>query len=530
MKITPHYSKVILSLFFLFAINLSIIAQSGIYVGGHFRRDRTVTVPTLKASGFTYVILFNIQVEANGDLTTDGEKICSNGLYVFGTTQPNYVADVTSLKTGMTSVRRVESCIGGWGSTSYNNIKALVNAQETGSTSILYRNFQALKNAIPSIDAINNDDEAGYDVTTATAFHVMLFDLGFKTTLAPYMNKSFWQSLATNINNLRPGAVDRIDLQCYDGGASNNPKDWVINNITMHAGMLHFNPSTTITSTMSAWKSNSTVKGGFLWVYNANDFNLKTYAGAINSVFGGGEVVNMDKMKPYMTAFSEANYQGTAVNFEKGDYNIAAITAQGLLDKSISSIKLAPGFKAKLYKQNNYSGTPVTVTENTASLLDLACNDSISSLSVRPNGDITLGGKVYFLKNRKTGLFMGVEGQSILTGANIQQQAFTGNEDQKWGFAHVADGVYRISNKHSVISIQVRASSTDDNAVCEQKLYTGLDNQKMIAQKSTTSSYYKIIPYHSTKYLKSETDQIAANIVQGGLNSDLETDWEIILS
>jgi len=531
MKKTQHFSRPFLSLFLLFLVNLSVIAQSGIYVGGHFRRQRTVTVPTLKASGFTDVILFNIQVETNGDLTTDGEKICSNGVYVFATTQPNYVADVTSLKTGMTSVRRVENCIGGWGSHSYNNIKTLVNAQGTGSTSMLYKNFQALKAAIPVVDAINNDDEAGYDLTTGTAFHVMLYDLGFKTTLAPYMNKNYWQSLATNINNLRPGAVDRIYLQCYDGGAGNIPKDWNINNIPMSVGMLHFNSSGTINTTMAGWKKSTTnVVGGFLWVYNDNDFVLKTYAAAITGVFGGGDVVSVDKMKPYMTAYSEVNYGGTAANFAKGDFNMAGITAQGLLNKSVSSIKLAPGFKVKLYKLNNYIGTPFIITENTPSLVELGCNDSISSWLVRANGDITLSGKIVYMKNKKTGLFLGIREESVTSGSNIQQQVFVGNENQKWSLIHIGDGVYRILNGNSKLQLQVRTSSMEDNAVIDQAVFSGQDNQKMIIQQSGNAGYHKIIPFNSAKYLKTETDFVDANIVQGGISADNETDWELVIA
>ena len=124
----------------------------------------------------------------------------------------------------------VEKCIGGWGSKSYDNIKALVKAQGTGETSILYKNFKALKTAIPVVEAINNDDEQTYDVETASAFHIMLYDLGYKTTVAPYTNKTFWQNFVTRVNNARPGAVDRIDLQCYDGGAGNrsNPNAWAM--------------------------------------------------------------------------------------------------------------------------------------------------------------------------------------------------------------------------------------------------------------------------------------------------------------
>ena len=52
---------------------------SGIYAGGHIRRGRPGTITKLRNSGFTYLILFNVNVEADGTLTTDGETICKNG-------------------------------------------------------------------------------------------------------------------------------------------------------------------------------------------------------------------------------------------------------------------------------------------------------------------------------------------------------------------------------------------------------------------------------------------------------------------
>src|ERR1044072_7479735 len=100
MSTNSKLLSVLLLLIIVFASE-SASAQSGIYVGGHFRRERNHTIADLKASGFTYVILFNVTVEANGDLTTDGQTICSNGSYVFGSTNPNYIADVTALKTGV---------------------------------------------------------------------------------------------------------------------------------------------------------------------------------------------------------------------------------------------------------------------------------------------------------------------------------------------------------------------------------------------------------------------------------------------
>lgn len=502
-------------------------AQSGIYVGGHFRRDRTVTVPTLKASGFTYVILFNVKVEANGDLTTDGETICRDGVYVFGNTQPHYVEDVLALRQGMTSVRRVETCVGGWGSPSYDNIKALVNAQGTGPESILYRNFKALKDTIPVLEAVNNDDEHTYDLASATAFHVMLYDIGYKTTLAPYTYKSFWQSLATNVNNLRPGAVDRIDLQCYEGGASNNPKDWNINNIKLHAGLLHFNSTATITTKMQGWKDSSTTTGGFLWVYNANDFNLKNYATAITTVFGGGDVANVDKLKGHVTLYAEKNFQGKAVTFEVGKYTKAAIDAQEFSSLSLNSVKLSPGIKIELFKLGNCFGESFLLTENTSDVKAMY-NADINSWIVRTAGDTQFSGKRMFIRNRKSGLYLTIASDSYDVGIPVVQKAYTGAESQKWLFAHLGDGNYRLINRYSVKSLQLSNGGEEDHTAFVQDNYETKLHQRFMVTQSETTGYCKLIPLHSMKYVAVEEETVNSAIVQSTTSDALETDWELI--
>ena len=156
----------LLSIWMLFMALADVSAQggSGVYVGGHIRRERPNTVTKLKNSGFTYVILFNVNVEEDGTLTTDGETICRDGEYVFANEQPHYVEDVKALKTWPTGIERIEICIGGWGNQSYDRIRDLINQEGIGQSSILYRNFKALKDAIPEIEAVNNDDENCYDV------------------------------------------------------------------------------------------------------------------------------------------------------------------------------------------------------------------------------------------------------------------------------------------------------------------------------------------------------------------------------
>ena len=118
-----------------------IKAVSGVYVGGHIRRERPQTIQNLRESGFTYALLFNVHVDTDGTLMTDGETICKDGEYVFHQTQPYYQQDVKDLKTAPTSIQRVEIVIGGWGNESYNLIKDLINKNGTDSSTMLYKNF-----------------------------------------------------------------------------------------------------------------------------------------------------------------------------------------------------------------------------------------------------------------------------------------------------------------------------------------------------------------------------------------------------
>jgi hypothetical protein len=92
----------------------------------------------------------------------------------------------------------------------------------TGPTSILYTNFKALQQATGA-DAINNDDESFYDVTSTVAFAQMAKTIGYTNfTLAPYTKTSYWQGVKKDLGSM----VDRVYLQVYAGGSPNDPAKW----------------------------------------------------------------------------------------------------------------------------------------------------------------------------------------------------------------------------------------------------------------------------------------------------------------
>ena len=489
--------KIIFLFVWLLCIPAMLFAESGVYVGGHIRRERPSTIEKLKKSGFSYVILFNINVERDGTLTCDGETVCKDGVYVFGNTQPEYVSDITSLKQWPTNIRRIDICIGGWGNESYSRIQSLVNSQGTGSGSILYRNFKALKDAIPVIDGVNNDDEHCYDVASAASFHIMMSDLGYKTSLAPYMNKSYWENLATRINSARQGACDRVMVQCYDGGAGNNPCDWHINGLPLYAGRTNYQSSMEESiSQMQSWKDNCGVSGGFVWVYNDETWDLNDWATRMNRIFGSFQTAQ----NSVVTVYSDVNYGGYAVGLPLGEHDMAALAAYGIINDDISSLKVPSGYKVTLYDNSGFGGESRTYTSD-ASYVGDDFNDRCTSIKVSTAGVSGKGG-LYKLQNRNSGLYMDVNNNSTENNANVVVFADEqGDPSQFWQLTEVGEGIYSIKNYRSGKVLDIMDNSTDNGAVVQQYDDYSAANQQFILLDAA-DGYYYLAASHSGKIVE----------------------------
>ncbi|MDQ8051106.1 hypothetical protein [Luteibacter sp.] len=271
------------------------MAESAVYGGGPFYSGGTPVMDDLRASGFTTVMLWSVHVDTNGDLHLNDEPLISDGNYVGPNT--GWSAELATLKQAPTSVNRIEVSIGAGGTTDFESIQALVNGTGagagTGPDSILYRNFQLLKQ-ITGADAANFDDESAYDLASATAFGQMLAGLGYKITFAPYTNRSFWVSLKANLGS----AVEKIYLQDYAGGTGNDPAQWtsalgmpVIPGLWSKngTGCSTGDSPATVQSKMTAWKQSAGIPGGFMWLYDdiqkcsAPGRTTADYANAINA-------------------------------------------------------------------------------------------------------------------------------------------------------------------------------------------------------------------------------------------------------
>ena len=534
-------TKTLTTLLFWF-VAIAVFADSGIYICGHFRRDRTRTVPELKASGFTFGFFFNLNVEENGDLTTDGQIICRDGEYIFGETNPYYVDDVNALLTGNTSILRLEHCIGGWNNHSYLRIANWVNADEaegggTGPNSILYRNFKALKDAIPSVIAVNNDIEHDYVYAPHAQFHIMLYDIGFKTTIAPYhagYRNSYWIPFVNQINEARPGAVDRNYLQCYDGGAGNNPNDWKIGGLPIYGsfniegGWLgEWLPVSKISDKLISWQEDTGIVGGFFWNYNENR-NLKPIAGAVNEVFGGGEVLYRDQIVAMV--YPVTDYKSPQVDFSMGEYTFEQINGKGFDPGNLSAVKLKEGIKIILFTGEDNTGESFEITEDTPDIAAIVGDSEIKSWTVMANCIEALDGKEFYVRNGNSGYYLKPYQNTTINATNIQQKENDGTDYDVWVFEKVKDGLYKITNKGSEKALTVRGARIYDATIMEQNTYLGSESQHFIVTYNEDSDAYRLIALNSLKYIgltKNRETMANASAVLQGSSSTIGIEWEL---
>ena len=355
---------------------------------------------TLRASGFTTVILWSIHVDsATGNLILNDQLVVSNGSYVGNSTWPSQLA---TLKTPPTSVNRIEVSVGSWGVNDFLSVQSLMNSHGTNTDSILYRNFKALKIATGAT-AVNFDDEMLYDAATTVKFGRMLSSIGYKVTLCPYSNPGFWQSVYNQLGSI----VDAVYLQCYDGGVGNNPASWnsYFNGLKVSpglwcahgAGCASGDKPVSVAAKMLAWKSTADIPGGFMWLYDdmlscASEGTPADYAYAINQAVDPLQIspstgfsavaAHNTEVLPASTSFTLVNSGSASLDWSLLNaslwLNVSAVNGSLLPGNSATvtvslnpnqATNLPPGqYSASLWFTNRTSGIawPRTFTLNTA--------------------------------------------------------------------------------------------------------------------------------------------------------------------
>ena len=424
-------------------------AVRAVYVGNEFYPPNAATETLAKQSGFNTLFLFTTNIAANGDIDYNGKIVVSNGVYIGDSTWGSRLAAVKN--DGR--VTRIEMCIGSYGSAAFDNIKALVASQGTGPSSILYKNFLALKNAT-GVDAIQYDDEQTYHVASAVAFGKMIAGLGLKVTFVPYQAQSFWVSAKSQLGV----AVDAIYLQCYDGGAGNDPAQWnqaFGNGVKVYPG-LWGNTSTQpqALAQFRAWQQSLGMNGGFMWLNGSLPGDAEAWSHPLRLSLDPVSyfmLVNQISGKPTELTNASTN-DGAAVNQNSYDYTKVSQrwallpTGDGNHFKLLSWVS---GFAFSPSGNSTGDFTPIVASKY--------------SNNPGQQWDLLDKGSGWFeLRNVNSGKALDVSGSSTADGAVIQQYSENNSGAQRWRLQPQGD--YYVVNATSGRDVSVQYSASNNGS------------------------------------------------------------------
>ena len=277
----------------------------GIYGGGPLFTGGQAVIDDLRASGMTTVVAWSVHVEQNGDLIYNDPPALVSGGEFNTATYSAWPQRLASLKEAPTSVTRLLFSVGAGGTNDFHNIQALIK-DGWGPDNVLYKNFAALKSAIPTIDAIDFDDEDLMDKDTTVAFGQMLHEIGYEVTFCPYYDPQYWAECLKAIDQTAPGAVTAFNLQCYSGGSGNEPEPWIeaiqsamgpsfdAKGLVLPGLWCTNGPQcgegqtpASVSSTLEGWKS-SGIQGAWIWLLDdvlrcGGPEGTKAYAEAIRA-------------------------------------------------------------------------------------------------------------------------------------------------------------------------------------------------------------------------------------------------------
>jgi hypothetical protein len=346
---------------------------TGIFGGGPFYKNAANNITEIEHSGFTEAIVWSVEVNSTGDLNFNGEfPLTSNGVYIGAETHPDFAANMALLKQG--TVKRITFSIGSSNFGDWQDITNLVNTQGTGPSSILYKDFQALKAAIPALDAIDFDDENSFDSSTTISFGVMLGQLGYHVAPDAFDDSGYWTNVVSQINSQLPGTVDGVHLQAYAGGSGNNPcVGWNFGTVPVWPGLwdLDDTPSQ-VQSMMTGWNSQCGINGGFMWLYDDFVGNglAAQYASAINDAVSSSGFTLSGPGNVFLNQNSTANAAIviTDLNGFTGQVNL---TVSGLPKGVQATVEGQSNKRKVIFKASPSAGTgfaPVTVTGTSGSI------------------------------------------------------------------------------------------------------------------------------------------------------------------
>ncbi|MER6418222.1 alpha-L-fucosidase [Streptomyces sp. NPDC001137] len=148
-------------------------------------------------------------------------------------------------------------------------------------------------------------------------------------------------------------------------------------------------------------------------------------------------------LKPLSGAvvYQDVNYLGGSSVLQVGTYTADQLSLAGLPSRSLSSLKLAPGYQIIGYSGDNFTGTAWTFTADNADLRVTGNNDAVVSMKVQ------LDPSAWFrITNVTDGLVLD-SGGNVPSGSNLKQWTWNGSTNLQWQAVELGTGYYKLVNR-----------------------------------------------------------------------------------
>jgi hypothetical protein len=248
------------------------------------------------------------------------------------------------------------------------------------------------------------------------------------------------------------------------------------------------------------------------------------------ATFGGyaGSTPSVPATTDVITVYKDCNYTGFSGGLTIGDYNLARLNTLGVLNDDISSLKVAQGFQAILYQDDNFTGASTVINSDNA-CLNATWNDKVTSIRILANGVTILNNQTFYLQNRNSNLYMDVWNANLSNGAAINQGALNSGNNQKFTFTHLGDGLYKIIANHSGQSLDVNNFNKANGAKVEQYPYNATTNQQFVLV-ATGDGFYKIVARHSGRIVEVAGASTASGAVVQQWDNNNQTcgQWKLV--
>ncbi|WP_420594357.1 RICIN domain-containing protein [Deinococcus sp.] len=246
--------------------------------------------------------------------------------------------------------------------------------------------------------------------------------------------------------------------------------------------------------------------------YNNTYLNYTLPAGGLATfIWNGIGGNNGGNTNGDVTLYTDCFFTGKSAGLSVGNYTLNDLTALGIPNDTVSSIRVKAGFKIEIFVDDGYQGQSLSLTSDNNCLTNNNFNDKLSSVRVtRTDGNNggTTGpidtSRFYQVVNQNSGKCLDDADFGTLNGAVLQQWPCSSpaSANQLWQFRPTLDGYYQVVTKQASLVWDVAGgpNATGNGTAAQLWTYVGATNQQW-RPVSLGGGVYQFVARHSGKCL-----------------------------